>query len=350
MVIRAFADIPVARFTPAQSKRADLYLGDAYWIMGRAPEAAAAYVRAHLNAPEAEKAGIRIKISEALRIMTPPEIASLVALMASDPDPAARDLVETLAEPYAYDRFTLGCVLPLTGRYASYGNRALKGVELALARVTRRANSPDFKIVIKDTGGDPERAARAVRELAREHHAAAVIGSLITAETAALEAQMAGIPIVTMTQKKGITQIGDYVFRNFFTPEMQVRALVAYCSRTLGLDRFAILYPDEPYGKTFMNLFWDAVLDANGTIVGVETYDKNRTDFADPIKKLVGLFYELPGDLKNLGRPPEDVPALSGSGFDTMLMDPAGTWAGSTVDAAGRFSAAPAPANASETP
>jgi ABC-type branched-subunit amino acid transport system substrate-binding protein len=47
-----------------------------------------------------------------------------------------------------------------------------------------------------------------------------------------------------------------------------------------------------------MNLFWDQVIEKGGKLVAVEPYDPKHTDFADPIKKMVGLYYEIPEDLK----------------------------------------------------
>jgi len=107
-----------------------------------------------------------------------------------------------------------------------------------------------------------------------------------------------GIPIITLTQKDGIPEIGDKVFRNFITPKMQVQALTAFTVESLGLYRFAILYPDENYGLTFMNLFWNELIGLGGQVVGVEAYKPKQTDFSEPIKKLVGLYYEIPEDLK----------------------------------------------------
>jgi ABC-type branched-subunit amino acid transport system substrate-binding protein len=74
----------------------------------------------------------------------------------------------------------------------------------------------------------------------------------------------------------------------------------------LGLSRFAILYPEETYGLTYMNLFWDELLELGGSVVGVQSYKPNQTDFMDPIKKLVGIYYEIPEDLK-----PENDPDIA---------------------------------------
>jgi ABC-type branched-subunit amino acid transport system substrate-binding protein len=208
-----------------------------------------------------------------------------------------KSLLRELYQNYLYRRYTLGCLLPLSGPYKIYGHRALKGIELALKEFSSRNSGSPIQIIIKDTESDPEKSALAMRELAQAQ-VAAVIGPIITAEIAAVEAQNRGIPIITLTQKDNIVNTGDFVFRNFLTPRMQVKAILAYAVEELGLKRFAILYPDERYGITFMNLFWDEVIAYGGSVVGAESYRLIQTDFIDPIKKIVGLYYEIPEDLK----------------------------------------------------
>jgi branched-chain amino acid transport system substrate-binding protein len=209
----------------------------------------------------------------------------------------AKDLIKQIQENALFNRYTIGCLLPLSGPYQAVGLRALKGLELALERFSVQSSGPQMNIIVKDSRGDPDQTRLAMQELI-DAKVAAIIGPIVTAEVAAAEAQANGIPIITLTQKDNVTSIGDYVFRNFITPEMQVKTLTDYITTSLGLNRFAILYPDETYGITFMNLFWDQLLENGGKIVGVEAYNPQHTDFADPIKKLVGLYYDIPDDLK----------------------------------------------------
>ena len=211
----------------------------------------------------------------------------------------AEDLIKQIKESAIFNRYTIGCLLPLSGPYQAVGLQALKGIELALERFSAQSSGPQMNIIVKDSYGDPDQTRLAMQELIDEE-VAAIIGPIVTAEVAAAEAQANGIPIITLTQKDNIASIGDYVFRNFITPEMQVKALTDFTTSTLGLNRFAILYPDETYGITFMNLFWDRLLENGGKIVGVEAYNPQHTDFADPIKKLVGLYYDIPEDLKEV--------------------------------------------------
>jgi ABC-type branched-subunit amino acid transport system substrate-binding protein/TolA-binding protein len=211
--------------------------------------------------------------------------------------PVAEDLIHQIQQSALFNRYTLGCLLPLSGPYQKIGFQALKGIELALDRFSTQNSNSQMNIIVKDSGGNPEQTRIAMQELINEQ-VAAILGPIITAEVAAMESQANKIPIITLTQKDNITSIGDYVFRNFITPQMQVSNILDYTTSELGLYRYAILYPDETYGITFMNLFWDELLANGGKIVGVESYNPQHTDFADPIKKLVGLYYEIPKDLK----------------------------------------------------
>jgi branched-chain amino acid transport system substrate-binding protein len=213
----------------------------------------------------------------------------------------AEDLMKQIKENALLGRYTVGCLLPLSGPYQSVGYRALKGMELALDRFSNETQNPQVNVIVRDSGGSPDQTRIAMQELIEEQ-VAAIIGPIITAEVAAAEAQKSKTPIITLTQKDNITSIGDYVFRNFITPEMQINSLVDYATLSLGLNRFAILYPNETYGITFMNLFWDRLIEDGAKVVGLEAYNPQNTDFANPIKKLAGLYYEIPEDLKEAAR------------------------------------------------
>ncbi len=310
-------------------------LGDTYLDLGYPADAVTCYIKAFQTSEEPEKKSINAKLQNAFRQLGSDDAVTLLdrledkvtagyllyqlglnKAVEEQYDEAisvlsrfvekfpshknvqqAKSLIAEINKKTVYSRYTIGCLLPLSGPYKTFGKRALKGVELALSQFSAENTHPTIKIIVKDTEADPVLTALGVKELSDEN-IAAIIGPIITAEPAALAAQESRIPIITLTQKENITAIGDFVFRNFFTPKMQVGALVSYAVEKLRLDTFAILYPDENYGSTFMNLFWDAVIAHGGKVVGAEAYNSSSTDFADPIKKLVGLYYEVPEDLR----------------------------------------------------
>ncbi len=144
-----------------------------------------------------------------------------------------------------------------------------------------------------------------------QSNAIAIIGPVAASEAAAAKAQALRIPIVTLTQKAKIADMGDYVFRNFLTPEMQVKTLIQYAVGTLNITRFAVLYPDESYGNMFMKLFYDQAVQAGATVTRMEAYRPDEKDFSLPVKKIVENIQRSPGDFQNndTGRLPADASA-----------------------------------------
>ncbi|MFZ7125908.1 MAG: penicillin-binding protein activator [Desulfobacterales bacterium] len=214
----------------------------------------------------------------------------------------AYQLIDQLADTVAFDSNAIGCLLPLSGPYRVFGQRALDGIELAFAELGRVETDLPLRLIVRDSGSDPNRATAAMADFI-ELKTAAVIGPIATAEAAAGAAQEAGIPILTLTQKEDITRFGRYVFRNFITPPMQADAIVDYAVHHAGMKRFAILYPDEAYGRAFMAAFWESVIRQGGVVVGAESYAPDQADFEVPIQKLVGLHYPVPRDLQRRDQP-----------------------------------------------
>ncbi len=200
--------------------------------------------------------------------------------------PNAQNVLELmeLIKNYDFQGEVVGCLLPLSGRFAIFGQRALKGVALAVKDLSIIFNR-DIRVIIKDTRSDDRIAIQGVRELAREN-AAGIVGPYITAESAGKEAQILNIPLIALSQKEDVARGGNYLFSNFLTPEMQTRALATYAFSKLGITNFFILYPEDRYGIRYMNLFQNVVEELGGKIRIVESYSPDQTDFSDEIKKI----------------------------------------------------------------
>lgn len=186
---------------------------------------------------------------------------------------------------------TIGAVLPLTGKHSSIAQKTLRGLQMGLGIYGSKPS--DFKLAIIDSETNPDVARRGVERLVIEDGAIAIVGDLLskTAEPVAQKADELGIPVIGLSQKSGLTRIGDNVFRNALTSSSIVRALVQNAIDVQGMSRFAILYPNDPYGVEFANLFWDEVLARGGQITAAQSYASNEKDFAAPISRLVGTYY-----------------------------------------------------------
>jgi len=211
-------------------------------------------------------------------------------LPGSDLAVRAQDILSQLESSKFVESKTIGVVLPLTGKNAAIGQKALRGVEMGLGLNTPGSG---FRLAVMDSEGNPDSARRGVERLVKEDNAIAIVGSLLskTAPAVAAKADELGVPTIGLSQKSGLTEIGPSVFRNALTSEMQVRYLVRTAMEDYGMKRFAIVYPNDPYGVEYTNLFWDEVLARGGTITSVQVYNPKETDFRFAIQRLVGTYY-----------------------------------------------------------
>ncbi len=226
------------------------------------------------------------------------------ALSASDADIAP-----------AVDLYPVGCILPLSGRNAAYGNRALDAVLLATG-VFNAAKETPIRLLIEDSQSEPAVAAAAVGKLAGAG-VTCILGPLGSQEAldAAKEAQRLKVPILTLTQREGITGIGDHVFRNFLTAAMQIRTVVQYAQADLGLRRFAILSPEDPYGQEMARLFREEVVRKGGEIRKEKTYKADQADFGEEIHALAGIVPASPG-----AEEPAAVQPKPNPGFEALFI------------------------------
>jgi len=185
-------------------------------------------------------------------------------------------------------RGTVGVALPLSGPFAGFGEACLRGVLLA-AGVFGEGEPTGVRLLVRDSRGSAEGAAAAVEELAREG-VSAIVGPLLAseAEGAAVVAERLGVPLLALTGRDRVARGRPWVFRVGREPRGEIQVLVDHAVSQAGLGRFAILYPDDAYGRGARDLFWDEVEALGGRVVGVQSYEPGATDFAGPIRDLIG--------------------------------------------------------------
>jgi len=187
-------------------------------------------------------------------------------------------------------RLNVGVLLPLTGRFAPYGRRALDGILLASKVFAPDANA-GFRLFIRDTASNPLVAQSEVEELVQNNSVIAIIGPLNWKEAlaAADKSQQLGVMNLSLTTKEGISQRGPYLFQNALTPRVQLDNLVRYSVAEKQLKRFAILAPNNSFGHDMTKQFWDLVEKYGGKVVDYQTYAPDEKDFQSEIRSLTGL-------------------------------------------------------------
>lgn len=194
-----------------------------------------------------------------------------------------------VVESTAGERRHIGIILPLTGRFASYGRKALDGILLA-SRLYDTSESP-FQLFIEDSVSNPIVAAQAVDELVNEKNVMAIIGPLNRKESEAVasKALQLKVPNLSLTAKEGVSEKNPYILQNGITARIQMESLVTFCVREKQFSRFAVLTPDNEFGRDMAKEFLGAVEKAGGLVVGFQMYPPEETDFRPYVQKIVAL-------------------------------------------------------------
>ncbi len=186
----------------------------------------------------------------------------------------------------------LGAVLPLSGASRLIGRRSLQGLQLGLGFYTNQASN--FQLAVMDSKGLAEKVKKAVKTLVLKHHVIAIVGGVLskTAKILAQEAQNFGVPVILLSQKTGLTQYGEYVFQNGLTSSLVVHQLTSFLMQKKSVKKYALLYPNDPYGVDYANSFWQMLKKKQAQLTAVQVYKPKQTDFNGSIKRLIGTYYK----------------------------------------------------------
>lgn len=228
-----------------------------------------------------------------------------------------RELSEYTRSDTRGARGTLGVVLPLSGDFSEFGEASLRGILLAAGVFAPAAGGdessmppdrvrtgsedrdrPNVRVIVRDSAGDPVKAAAAVRELAGLEDVVAILGPVFSDEAlaAAEAAEAERVPLVTLSNREDVTLGRKFVLRTRTTPADEVSVLVNHAVDQLAATRFGVLYPKTRYGRGMRKLYWDAILARGGKLVTMASYAPDETDFSNVIKEMVGFRFLSAGE------------------------------------------------------
>lgn len=202
------------------------------------------------------------------------EYASLARSMVTEVAKRGETASDLKTGPGEAARPSIGVLLPLSGKYAVYGESILHGLECAAGIFAPCRGDLGIHLAISDSRGDPGQAARIVEEFSRNENIRAVVGPLpqVEVDQASVAAENAGLPMIALSQKPGLAKSGQFIFRNFLTVADQVATVVHYACRQKRWKKFAILYPQGVAGQEYRNEFKKEVDRCGGDVVAEAGY------------------------------------------------------------------------------
>lgn len=257
------------------------------------------------------------------------------------------------------DPVPVSAALSLTGAAASYGESQQKGLELANKELDQK-DGVSYDLTVEDDQTDPRQGITVFEQFVEDDGASVIIGPTLSngAFQAQPIAQEAGVPVLAISNTaSGITEQGDYIFRDSLTEAQVIPQTIAQSKEAYGLEKVIVMYSnDDAFTESGYEVFKSALEDEDVEIIDTLTFSKADTDFrsllteakgASPdaivVSGLIEAAIPLVTQARDLGI---EVPIIGGNGFNNpQLMADAGTAAEGVVVGAAWNSSSDFPEN-----
>jgi branched-chain amino acid transport system substrate-binding protein len=189
----------------------------------------------------------------------------------------------------------LGALLPLTGRYQVYAARMLRGAKLALDEHNDFNPAHPITLMTLNTEGNPQKARELATRLIKEERVLGIVGPVLPEciKAVAEEVDRFNVPlIVPGSGAPGLTDLSPYIFRNCITNRDQAETIVRFAVENLDLQRFAVMYPDNEFGRDLAEAFRDAVTEHGAVLAESISYAPDTEDFGKNMARLSRSSFE----------------------------------------------------------
>src|SRR6266436_9983150 len=253
----------------------------------------------------------------------------------------------------------IGAALSLTGPAASYGAQQRAGIQAALDEVNQDGGVK-LSVLIEDDASTKEQGITVFQKFINRDKVSAIIGPTLsnTASAADPLAQQAKVPVlaVSNTSPTGITDIGNYIWRDSLTEAQVIPGAFKKAKEKLGFKTAGVLYGnDDVFTKAGYDVMQKTLADLGVKVLGTQTFAKPDRDYNAQLTALIaakpdvlvvsaladnaasivsqarqrgwtgailgGNGFNSPAFIKNAGAAAEDV--MVGTSWNSLSQDPA---------------------------
>ena len=179
----------------------------------------------------------------------------------------------------------IGLAFVTSGDNAVYGVSQRKAAELAWHELDAAGgiNGHVIAATFEDTASKPDQAISVFQKYINIDNVLAIIGPTLSneAKSSDPEAQKGGVPVLAVSNTAaGITDIGDFIFRDSLAESQVIPETVKQAKEKLGIKTASLLYAqDDAFSKSGYDVF-KAELQKNGIqILSEQTFSTNDTDY-----------------------------------------------------------------------
>ena len=184
----------------------------------------------------------------------------------------------------------IGAIFSVTGPASFLGAPESKTAKMLVDKINAEGgiNGRKLELVIKDSGGSPEKAVSFAKQLIEEENVLAIIGPSTSGETMQIKALCEENKMILVSCAAAeviVNPVAKYVFKS---PQKDSQA-VTWIFRTMkekGITKIAILSSNDGFGSAGKKQLEDMAKTDGMEILLSEVYDKQATDLTDLVTKV----------------------------------------------------------------
>ncbi len=257
------------------------------------------------------------------------------------------------ASLYAAQTYKIGAILAVTGPASFLGGPEARTLEMLVDQTNAAGgiNGQKIELIIKDSGGNPEKAISFAKQLIEEEKVLAVIGPSTSGETMKIKKifEQAGTTLISCAAAEVIVNpVAQYVFK---TPQKDSFAAqkIFQTMKAMGISKIAVLAGNTGFGKAGKAQLLKIAPEMGIEVVATEVYDKQSKDLSAVVAKIkankdvqaVVNWSIVPAQAivaKNMRQAGWDVPLFQSHGFGNIkYVEAAGAAAEGIIFPCGRL-------------
>jgi branched-chain amino acid transport system substrate-binding protein len=184
----------------------------------------------------------------------------------------------------------VGAILSVTGPASFLGAPEAKTLEMLVADINAKGgvNGTKIELVVKDSGGSPEKAVSFAKQLIDEEKVFAIIGPSTSGETMAIKniAEEGKTILLSCAAAEVIVNpLAKYVYK---TPQMDKHAVIRIFQqmKKMGITKVGVLSSNTGFGKAGKEQIEKLAPENGIQVVISEVYDKAATDLTAEVTKV----------------------------------------------------------------
>ncbi|MFZ5758558.1 MAG: ABC transporter substrate-binding protein [Thermodesulfobacteriota bacterium] len=258
-----------------------------------------------------------------------------------------------LPAPAQAKAIKIGAILAETGGASFLGGPEARTIRMLVDKINAEGgiNGDTIELIIKDSGGNPEKAISFAKQLIEEEKVLAIIGPSTSGETMSIKQiceEGKTIMLSCAAAEVIVNPVAKYVFKTPQKDSFVAKKIFMEMNR-MGISKVAVLTDNTGFGKAGKEQIKAIAPEFKITIVAEETYDSKATDLSAIVAKIkankdvqaVINWSVVPAQsivAKNIRQTGWDVPLFQSHGFGNIkYVEAAGAAAEGIIFPAGRL-------------